>query len=270
MGEIRDAVVEVLAADHPMTVRGTFYRLVSAGVVAKTEGEYKSTVGRLVLELRRSGRVPYSWITDGTRLMRKPTSWADLDDALFNTARTYRRALWNDQPAYVEIWSEKDAISGVLYEVAAAWDVPLMVVRGFSSETFLHDAAAQIRDIGKPTFVYHFGDLDPSGVAAAKAIDRRLHEFAPDADITFNRAAVTAAQVRDWDLPTRPTKKTDSRSKGWVGESIEVDAIPPARLRDIAEECITRHVDPRAHAQVLAVEAEERALLERMAEEWTP
>ena len=36
-------------------------------------------------------------------------------------------------------------------------------------------------------------------------------ELAPDAEICFERVAVTPEQIRDWDLPTRPTKTTDSR-----------------------------------------------------------
>ena len=33
--------------------------------------------------------------------------------------RTFRRALWDNQETYVEVWSEKDAISGVVYPVTS-------------------------------------------------------------------------------------------------------------------------------------------------------
>jgi hypothetical protein len=55
-----------------MTVRQGFYREVGAGIVAKTENEYKRTVLRLLVETRRKDRIPYSWIADNTRWMRKP------------------------------------------------------------------------------------------------------------------------------------------------------------------------------------------------------
>jgi hypothetical protein len=45
-------------------------------------------------------------------------------------------------------------------------------------------------------------------------------------------------------LPTRPTKATDSRAKLFSGESVEVDAIPPKVLRALVSDCITRHIDP--------------------------
>ena len=83
-----------------------------------------------------------------------------------------------------------------------------------------------IKDRGKPAYIYHFGDLDPSGVDAARDIEAKLRRYAPDAEIHFERPAVTRAQVEEWDLPTRPTKQTDTRAKKFVGTSVELDAIP--------------------------------------------
>ena len=58
--------------------------------------------------------MPYSAITDGTRWQIKPNSFSSLDEALRQTASIYRKALWDDQPTYVEVWLEKDALSGVV------------------------------------------------------------------------------------------------------------------------------------------------------------
>ena len=44
---IKAAILETLEADHPMTVRQLFYRLVSNGAIDKTEAEYKQTVAAL-------------------------------------------------------------------------------------------------------------------------------------------------------------------------------------------------------------------------------
>jgi hypothetical protein len=263
MEAIREAIVDVLAEDHPMTVRGVFYRMVGTGLVEKTEGEYSRTIGRLVLELRREGVVPYSWIADGTRWTIKPETFGDVDQAMEDMASSYRRALWHDQEVYVEVWTEKDAIAGILHEVTEPWDVPLMVARGFASESFLWTSAQEIRRQRKPAYLYHFGDHDPSGVAAAEDIERRLRGFAAEADITFVRVAVTTAQIARWDLPTRPTKRNGNpHARNFQGGSVEVDAIPPSQLRALAEECITRHINRDAHQATLRVEREERAWLE--------
>src|SRR5262245_61221063 len=101
-------------------------------MVPKTEAGY-DLVCRDLLQMREAGEVPFSWIADNTRWMRKPDSYGSAQAALREVARGYRRSLWQDQGAYVEVWCEKDAIAGVLYEETGAWDVPLMVARGFSS-----------------------------------------------------------------------------------------------------------------------------------------
>ena len=262
---IRYFARNALAEDKPMTCRQVFYRLVSQGAIFKTEGEYKQTVLRLLKDMRKRREIPFSWIADNTRWMRKPTTFSSYQEMLRCTAKTYRRSVWDTQDAYCEIWLEKDALSGVLYEETSAWDVPLMVTRGYPSISFLASAAEEIQsqtEQGKTTFLYYFGDRDPSGVDIPRHVEESLREFAPDAPIHFECVAVTQAQIEEFDLPTRPTKTTDSRSKSFVGESVEVDAIMPSELRRIARECITQHIDQRAYELLLtAEESERRALL---------
>lgn len=265
---LQDVILTVCEADHPLSVRGVFYRVMSAGAVEKTEKSY-AAVQREVLKLRRSGALPYEWIADGTRWHVKDHSWANVEDALMDAAASYRRALWHDQDVYVEMWSEKEAISSIVSPVTNAWDVPLMIARGFASESFLWSTARTIRNVGKPTFVYQLGDHDPSGVAAWDHVQRRLREFAPDIEITFERIAVTEAQITELSLPTRPTKTSDSRSRSFTGESVEVDAIPTSILRTIVEEAISQHIDSDALAVHMMVEDEEREGLLAMAQGWS-
>jgi hypothetical protein len=265
ISDLRAALYELISAEAPMTVRQVFYRAVAAGLVAKTEMEYKATVCRLLTEMRRAGDLPFGWLADNTRWMRKPATYRSMDSFLASVARHYRRDLWDAQDAYVEVWLEKDALAGVLFEVTRRWDVPLMVTRGYPSLTFLHSAAEAIEDEGKPTFLYYFGDWDPSGVDIPRKVENDLRAFAPDADIYFERRAVNPDQVAAWTLPTRPTKTTDTRSRSFEGESVEVDAIPPTTLRRLVEECVLGHVDQDALDVTLRVEQEERAVLERIA-----
>lgn len=91
--------------------------------------------------MRRGGDLPYNWLTDSTRLQRKPDTFANIDEALRETARLYRKSLWTNANCYVEVWLEKDALSGVVFPVTADYDVPLMVARGYASLSFLHSAA---------------------------------------------------------------------------------------------------------------------------------
>lgn len=262
---IEQAIVDTLRADHPQTVRGLFYQLVSQGAIEKTEAEYKGTIGRLCVRLRRQGRLPYSWLSDNTRWIRKPTTDTGMQAALQRTAECYRRDLWAEQDVYLEVWCEKDALAGVLVDVTGTYDVPLMVSRGFASVTYLYETGQHIAEIGKPAHIYYFGDHDPSGLDIPKQVERGLREHAPEADIHFERVAVTEQQIVDWNLPTRPTKTTDFRSRGFHGASVDLDAVPAWRLRALVRECIEQHIDQAKLRITKLAEESERTILLKLA-----
>ena len=54
MDRIREGLVEIVANEHPTTVRHIFYVAVSKGLIAKTEAEYKGTVVRLLTAQSRT------------------------------------------------------------------------------------------------------------------------------------------------------------------------------------------------------------------------
>ena len=266
---LEDALLAIVREQHPMTVRQVFYQAVARGLVPKTEAAYQNDVGRLLVRLRREGRLPYDWIADETRWQRKPRTYAGLVAAIEELQRYYRRDLWRDAPAYVEIWLEKEALAGVIYDVTAEWDVPLMVGRGYASLSYLHSAAETIRAHGKPAYLYYFGDHDPSGRDIPRYIEETLRKMAPDAEIHFEQVAVTWEQVVEWKLPTRPTKTSDTRARRFGDRpSVELDALPADTLRKLVEGCILRHVDSDRLRRVLTLEAEERKVLELLVGEF--
>jgi hypothetical protein len=268
--EIREAIVDIISEHSPQTVRQVFYALTVRGVIAKTEVEYKGTVVRLLNEMRWSRVISWDDISDASRWMHKPRSYAGVEDAILRTAEFYRRDLWADNDHYIEIWCEKEALAGVIAEITHQFDVPLMVSRGFSSSSYLRRAADKITDIGKPTFIYHFGDHDPSGLWIGEQIERDLQRHLDDIgefdldDFLFERIAVTPAQIAQWNLPTRPTKteaEGNRHAKNFAGDSVELDAIPVDQLHTLVKEVIYRHIDPDKLRILRIAEASERALL---------
>ena len=319
--QVDQAIIEAVTANRPVTVRGVFYRVVSAGGVEKTEHGYDLVIRRLKV-LRRAGKVSYWDITDGTRTTFRPRTYTGIDQVLSSTAEVYRRQLWADQGTEVMIFSEKDAITGVLYPVTSEYDVPLSVVRGYSSETMVFTTADLVNDAamaGKHVIIYQLGDHDPSGVDAWRSFTEQVVSFLPLAEqdddgwrftavevltalsarnmqayaeeaarlaaeghqgipgrpahlvtrdggrVTFARLAVTPEQITSMSLPTRPTKQTDTRAARFAGESVEVDAIPPAVLRQVVRDAIERHIDQDALRLTREAEASEREVLGRMA-----
>jgi hypothetical protein len=256
----REALYDIVAEQQPMTVRQVFYQATVKGLVDKTEAGYTKVQTDLVL-MRKSGMLPYGWLVDSTRMQRRPRTYDSVQDALEQTAQFYRKSLWATADDHVEIWLEKDALAGVVYPITSMYDVPLMVARGYASLSFLHGSAEYISAVGKPTFIYHLGDYDPSGVNAGEKIEETLRELAPDADITFRRIAVTPRQIRDWDLPSRPTKTSDTRAKSFGDISVELDAIPSEQLRALVRVWIEEHLPQREFEILKTAEESERSIL---------
>jgi len=263
---IRTAIIDILTEDNPQTVRQVFYALTVRGKIVKDEAEYHRTVVRLLGELREAGTIPFEWIADNTRWQRKPASFTGIEHCLNSAAEFYSRNLWASMPVQVEVWCEKDALAGVLLLETEVYDIPLMVARGYSSMSFLHSSAKHIEAKKKPAWIHHFGDLDPSGVDAARDIEAKLRRYAPNTEIHFERPAVTRQQADEWNLPSRPTKQTDTRAKKWTGTSVELDAIPAARLRELLRGCIERHVDQQQLALLRVAEESERELIKKWAQ----
>jgi len=266
LASLKAALAEIVNSYRCATVRQIFYQAVTKSIIEKTEKGYK-LVCRLLLEMRRDGDIPHWKIADNTRVMRKPKTYSGLAGMLENVRETYRRSIWADEDCYCEIWTEKDALSGVLWDVTWQWDVPLMISRGFASESFLYSAATAIEAQGKPTFIYYFGDRDPSGVLIDKSIEHGLRRLAPNCDIEFKRVAVTDEQIEQYSLPTRPTKLSGNKhAKNFEGDSVEVDAIAPDELQRIATDCIIQHIDGDRYDRLMKVEEAERETLREIAE----
>jgi hypothetical protein len=247
----------IVEAMRPMTVRQVFYQATVRHIVEKTEQGY-SKVQIALANMRRARTMPYDWIVDFTRWQRKPRTFRDVAHALEETSRLYRKDLWAGAGSYLEIWLEKDALSGVILPVTSKYDVPLMVTRGYASLSFLSAAAEYMEAEERPVFIYHLGDFDPSGVNAGEKIEQTLRELAPTPKIHFERIAVTPEQITAWTLPSRPTKQSDSRAKGFGDISVELDAINPNSLRDLVEVAIERHLPPHEYRVLMAAEESER------------
>ncbi len=245
----------------PATVRQVFYQAVVRGLIEKTERSYKR-VASVLADLRKGGVMPYDWLADGTRWQRKPRSYDSLAAAIEATARFYRRDALARASRYVELWLEKDALAGVVLLATSEFDVPLMSARGFASLSFLHSSAEHIREEQRPTTIYHLGDFDPSGQCAARATRDTLMKLSGRSDLEFRQLAVLPEQILEWRLPTRPTKREgNAHARGWVGDSVELDAIHPDQLRRLVSEALQQHI-PLGELRVLrAAEDSEREAL---------
>lgn len=262
--EARAAFLIDYADRHaPVTVRQLFYAATVADLpgIGKDEAGY-AKVQAQVLDLRRAGRLPYEAIADATRWMRKPRSWNSPEDALRATAAFYRKSLWTG-PERLEIWLEKDALAGAIAPVTDEYDIPLMVTRGFTSETFAWSTVENL----DPQTVLHvraFYDFDRAGQDAARSLKEKLERFAEVQGkvIVFRLVALDAEMICDFGLPTRPPKRATEADRRWPHDfAAELDALPPAVLREIVRAEIENLLPADEFARLRRIEAAERATL---------
>ena len=238
--------------------------------MGKTEAGYTKVQTDLTI-MRRAGDLPYDWLADNTRWQRKPSTFGSIQQALEETAKFYRKSLWDGADAYVEIWLEKDALAGVVLPITSMYDVPLMVTRGYASLSFLYSAAEYINKLDVPTHIYHLGDFDPSGVNAGEKIEETLIELAPAAEIYFKRIAVTPEQIEGSrvSLPGRP--KPPTKGQRSLAATFRSSSMPsnPTWCAASSRNGFERHLPPEQFRILKAAEESERLLLINLVREMT-
>jgi len=263
---LRDAILAVAGEYDRFSVRQLFYQLVARRVIDKTEQTYKRVCDAAV-QLRLAGELPYGKIADGHRTRRAVYQHGGLQEALENAFDLYRRNYWLDQARHIEVWCEKDALSGVILPVCETYGVTSVATRGFPSLTLIYESAMTLVGIGKPAVIFYFGDHDASGRAISNKLEADLR--AHGARVTVQRVALNPAQITQYALPTRPGKWTDSRHAKFAARygdaCVELDALPPDVLTDLVEERILAAIDIAAWQRVREAEALERETLASIA-----
>lgn len=252
------AVLEEFDGDNiKLTLRQLFYQLVTKNIIPNQQRAYKQ-LGELLSKARLSGLIDWRIIEDRVRQAERSTEWDTI--AEYCDPWQFRLPRWSDQPNYVELWCEKDALSSVLAPITADLHAVLMVNRGYSSSSAMYESSKRIEKNanGKPAHIIYLGDFDPSGEDMVRDIRDRMETFGCDVDVV--KLALNPDQVRRWKLPPNPAKMSDSRAAGFVdmhgSSSYEVDAIPPKDLQKMVRKSITDLMDMDAYEAIKAKEDE--------------
>ncbi len=245
--QINDIIEEYNEQNYRLTLRQLYYQLVSRDVIPNKADEY-AKLSVLLGKGRMAGFVDWDAIEDRIRLPYLPYWVIDIPNAIEDTIQQYRLNRQYGQDNYIEVWVEKDALSGVLKRVTSEYHVNLMVNRGYSSITAMHDAYnrfAQAERRGQSGIILYLGDHDPSGMDMVRDIGSRLTEFGVNVDI--QHIALTDEQIQKYNPPPNPTKLTDPRAKDYLkkyGNTCwEVDALRPDVLNNLVVSSIERNID---------------------------
>jgi len=255
---------EVLAECHPMTVRQIYYRLVSRQIIENHRGQYQAVSNALV-DGRKSGEVPWEWIEDRTRRAHTVSMWDGLGDFAKTAVRAYRLDVWQTQDVLVEVWLEKDALSGIFEEILRPYGVTLNVGRGYDGWSSIHAAAERYLEWSGDVIVPYFGDFDPSGEDMLRSLQERLAYF--DTSPEIEKVAIVQQDIIDYELPPDVTKESDTRSAAfvakWGDNAVELDALPVQVLRDRIRQAVEQHMDLAALARVRAQEVQDKGVIQK-------
>lgn len=258
---IIDEAHAILAAFHPMTVRQVFYQLVSRHVIENNRSRYEAVSDALVAA-RREGIIPWEWIEDRLRRPRRVSMWNDLADYAESIRHWYRRDVWATQPRRLEVWLEKDALSGIFSDALSDYGVTFNVGRGYDSWSSIRNAAERFGD-GDDMTVLYFGDFDPSGEDMVRSFRERLASL--DCHPEVVKIALTVEDIEQYNLPPDFTKTTDSRRQKHIDRfgdlSVELDALPANVLRDRLVAEVEARMDLDALTSVRTQEEWERRML---------
>lgn len=242
------------AQGYDLSLRQLYYQLVSRNIVENTERSYKN-IGNLVSDARLAGMIDWDMIKDRGRQMERNSHWDSPASIVKTAAQAFRIDRWADQPNYVEVMVEKQALEGVLQPICAELDIPFTANKGYSSSSAMYEASKRYLNAeqeGKQLHVLYLGDHDPSGIDMTRDVTDRLDLFVGGVGmghVQVNRLALNMDQVEELNPPENPAKITDSRARAYIQRfgrsSWELDAIEPATLAELVRQAVNPLIEQK-------------------------
>ncbi|MCP4506109.1 MAG: hypothetical protein GY826_06900, partial [Fuerstiella sp.] len=78
IAELKESIFTLCKKYQPLTIRNLFYLMVTRHLIPKLQSEYQNAVVRLAGIMREAGELPWEWIVDGTRMVRRRKSFNGL------------------------------------------------------------------------------------------------------------------------------------------------------------------------------------------------
>jgi len=234
-----EIIEEYSAQGYSLTLRQLYYQFVARDLIPNTERSYKN-LGSIINDGRLAGYIDWSAIEDRTRNVSAAPHWDSPADVIQAARDSYQIDMWADQPRRVEVWIEKNALTGVIHDTCRELHVPYFACIGYVSQS--EQWRAFQRSLNHPVTILHLGDHDPSGIDMTRDNDDRLN-MVFGGDVEMIRIALNMDQIEQYNPPPNPAKVKDSRFEQYLQDygpdSWELDALEPSVINDL----IRTHVD---------------------------
>ncbi len=217
-------------------------------------------LGDIVSDGRIAGLIDWYTVEDRSRSSYANQHFERPSQCVEAALNTYATDKWKNQPHYVEVWVEKEALENVLTRACSPLDVRYFACKGYTSQSSMWEASQRlVRKIEdrKQVHIIHLGDHDPSGIDMSRDIFSRLSMFTYS-KVHVQRIALNMAQVERYNPPPNPAKVTDSRFKEYQekfgDESWELDALEPTILVDLIQRAIGQYRDEDLWNEAVQIE----------------
>lgn len=167
-----------------LSLRQLHYQFVTRNWIVNHDTAYKK-LGSILDDCRYAGLVDWGAIEDRGRTPYLPFWVNNPDEGLQVIINQYRVNRQLDQDKYVELWTEKDALSGILRRSTSKYHIQLVVNKGYTSSSAAYNAYERTVEYilkGKKVVILYFGDHDPSGLDMVRDIRDRLTLFLSNGD----------------------------------------------------------------------------------------
>ncbi len=273
LDQLLEIADEYAAQKIKLTLRQLYYQLVARGFIENEEREYKK-ISRILKKARYGGVVDWESIEDRSRTPQIPYHFESVPDFIKTMMHNFKRDRWDGQDYYLELVTEKDALSSVLSPIVhEKYHMGFNVVHGYSSITSIYDMSKRFMEAlnaGKKGVLLYVGDHDPSGLDMVRDVRERLSELLRYAPVDVIPVALTMDQIHEFNPPPNPAKITDSRAKSYIEQygaaSWEVDALRPDALIRFVEAAIRGYLDVGLMDEVVKREQEQIEELRCIAE----
>lgn len=257
-----------------LNLRQLFYQFVSRAYGDNSTRTYKA-LGNLVSKGREAGLISWQAIADRGRSAFKMRGESDPRNVVRGLEHGILIDPWLTQDTYVEVWIEKDALSGTIERVCDEYRVTMLACKGYLSASESWRGGKRFKaecEAGKRPLIIHLGDHDPSGIDMTRDNQSRCSLFSGH-DVEIRRIALNMDKIERYRPPPNPAKELDTRSDGYLrlygDSSWELDALEPRVISNLVrqhlQDCIT---DQAAWDDVKTQEREAKTHLKQLFSKW--
>lgn len=173
---------------YVLTLRQLHYQLVTQNWIVNHDTAYKK-LGSILDDCRYSGVIDWDAIEDRGRVPYIPYYVNSAQEAVDDTISQFRIDRQEKQQNCVELWTEKDALSGILKRTTNKYHIRLVVNKGYTSSSAIYNAYKRVVSrllAGQKVTILYFGDHDPSGLDMVRDIKARLIFMLTNGDLSEN------------------------------------------------------------------------------------